>query len=356
MDELGVSMRHNALEPGESYLFQKIGLFKDHYEGDETAFNWYAKGTPFLMDYGTYTGDAGLPSAHNAIEIPDQDAIRRGYLADHLFTPSLDYTRCEVPVKLKLLWGRVRSFAETDDTSGIQREKTPYFYIGDNNPVGPKCWKVRCLLFVKPDYIVLFDRVFGDVPHRYNLHFTGDGIAFDGQRFSGSGRFDLDLIGYVRHPAAFDLEQGTFVPNFNPPDMPDERFKHAQDFIRLTNKGDGVYRTVLFAAEKGRDVDFAPCLSTGIRVTTPEYVDYVFAGDETIDEAAGDIAFRGRNAWIRRTNTGDIRACMIDGDHLQAFGMRLTGIGPWSYSSAEGAVIHRGAPRGVDITAIGSGS
>ena len=161
MDEVGVAMRDRHTEPGESYLFQKIGFAKDHYEADETAFNWYAKGTPFTMDYGTYTGDVAVGGAHNVVEITDEDSLRRGYLARHLFTPAVDYTHCEVPVTLKLLWGRVRSFAEVENKDGkIDRTKTPYFYIGDKNPVGPKCWKVRLLMFVKPDYVVLFDRVY----------------------------------------------------------------------------------------------------------------------------------------------------------------------------------------------------
>ena len=42
-----------------------------------------------------------------------------------------------MPVTLKLLWGRVRSFEEVDDRDGkVAREKTPYFYIGDHPQPG----------------------------------------------------------------------------------------------------------------------------------------------------------------------------------------------------------------------------
>ena len=64
-------MRHDHLSEKESYLFQKVGFAKDHYEQDETAFNWYAKGTPLCMDYGTYTGDASVGAVHNLVDIPD---------------------------------------------------------------------------------------------------------------------------------------------------------------------------------------------------------------------------------------------------------------------------------------------
>ena len=56
LDELGVTMRHAHPSEQQSCLFQKIGFWKDHYENDETSINWYAKGTPLVMDYGTYTG------------------------------------------------------------------------------------------------------------------------------------------------------------------------------------------------------------------------------------------------------------------------------------------------------------
>ncbi len=308
MDEVGVSMRDRHTQPDESYLFQKIGFAKDHYEADETAFNWYAKGTPLCMDYGTYTGDVAVAGAHNVVEIPDEDNLRRGYLAKHLFSSLIDYTHCEVPVTLKLLWGKVRTFAEVENKDGkIDRTKTPYFYIGDKNPVGPKTWKVRQLLFVKPDYTVLFDRVYGQVPHRYNLHFTGDNIqcsaddcgdrsfvnkkllkahakactpnfgvqplgcssrinakfqdsdhcsanglnrlpAGNGALITADGRFDLDLLAYVQHPAEFEMETGEIIPNVHPGCGGEEaKKKHAQNYFRLYNHTDGIYRTLLFA-------------------------------------------------------------------------------------------------------------
>jgi hypothetical protein len=356
MDEVGVAMRDRHTTPDESYLFQKIGFAKDHYEADETAFNWYAKGTPLCMDYGTYTGDIGVGGAHNVVEIPDEDSLRRGYLADHLFTPTVDYTRCEVPVTLKLLWGKVRTFAEVENRDGkIDRTKTPYFYIGDKNPVGPKTWKVRQLLFVKPDYTVLFDRVYGRVPHRYNLHFTGADIRREGQFITAKGRFDLDLLAYVQHPAEFELETGELIPNYNPPGKPDEKLKHAQHYFRLYNNTDGIYRTLLFAKERGREVRMEPVGASGLKIVTPEYTDYAWLHNEVVDEAGVDgVHFVGRAGWIRRAVDGVVKACVPDGEIIQAFGMCFEGRGPWNYSGVAGGGISLpgGAPRSVRITTI----
>ena len=352
MDEVGVSMREGHLTPRESYLFQKLGFAKDHYEGDEMSFNWYAKGTPFLMDYGTYTGDVGAFGAHNLVEIPDEDALRRGYLADHLFSPAVDYTRGEAPVTLKLLWGRVRSFEEVDNKDGkIDRTKTPYFYIGDDNPVGPKVWKTRLLLFVKPDYVALFDRVYGEVPHRYNLHVTGDEIRRDGQQITARGRFDLDLLAFVHRPAEFDMETGEIIPNYNPPDRPAAKLMNRQCYFRLYNRCDGIYRTLLFARERSRDVRIEAAGNSGMKVTCAEYTDYVFLDNDGADERLDGVRFTGRAGWIRRTATGEVQACMPDGDLIEAFGRRIEGAGPWTYNlDGSGRVDVRGpTPRAVRV-------
>jgi len=345
MDEVGVALRHEAGGVTPSFLFQKIGFAKDHYEGDESAFTWYAKGTPLCMDYGTYTGDVGAQAAHNLIEIPDEDNLRRGYLSDAFFSEAADFTRAEMPVVLKLSYGKVRSFAEID---GPPRQPL-YFYIGDENPVGPRAWKRRLLLYVKPDYLLLFDRVFAAVPHRFNLHTVSNEITRQDATIICRGRYDQDLLCFVQHPVHFRLEQGELAPA--PQLFGDgEDNPHRQRYFRLYNDHDGIYRTVLFAREQGREVVITSCGATGVCVTTPEYTDYAFASDENIDFHAGNVRFGGRVGWIRRSASGVISAIMPDGDLLEAFGVRLAGRGPWSYTSDRAVPLDiRGTPRRVTV-------
>jgi len=333
MDEVGVAMRDRHTEPDESYLFQKIGFAKDHYEADESAFNWYAKGTPLCMDYGTYTPDTGVAGAHNVVEIADADALRRGYLADHLLTAALDYTRCEMPVSLKLLWGKMRSFEEIENKDGqIDRTKTPYFYIGDKNPVGPKVWKVRQMLFVKPDYLVIFDRVYGRVPHRYSLHVTGTEIRREGPAITAKGRYDLDLQAFVRHPAEFEMETGELIPSLHPAGGGEEaRKNHSQHYFRIYNQMDGIYQTLLFARERTRHVILSGIGESAIKVVTPEYTDYVFLHNDFISEETEEAVFAGRAGWIRKWQDNRVQACLADGGVIQAFGRRFEGRGPWAY-------------------------
>ncbi len=353
MDEVGVSMRHHHLAPDESYLFQKIGFAKDHYEADETAFNWYAKGVPLCMDYGTYTGDIAVAGAHNLVEIPDEDNLRRGYLADRLFTSVIDYTHCEVPVTLKLLWGRVRGFEDVENKDGkIDRTKTPYFYIGDPNPVGPKCWKVRKLLYVKPDYMLLFDRVHGHVPHRFNLHVTGDHLVHDGRTITARGRFGLDLLAYVQHPAEFLLEKGEIIPAVRGASGDNGAGRlHAQHYFRLYNQTDGIYRTLLFAREPGRQVQISSPCEHVIKVETEAFTDYLVLHEDEVIVDLPELSFRGRAGWIRREANGVIRACVPSGCELAAFGTRFDGRGPWHYNLADGngLVVCASPPRQVTV-------
>lgn len=321
MDEVGVAMRHRHTEPDESYLFQKIGFAKDHYETDESALNWYAKGAPLCMDYGTYTPDVSVGGAHNLIEIPDMDPLRRGWLADHLFTEPVDYTRCEIPVTLKLLWGRIRDFAEIDKQDGrAGREETPSFYVGEKTPVGPKTWKVRQLLFVKPDYIVLFDRVYGHVAHRYNMHVTGSDIQREGPYIRARGRFGVDLLAYVHQPAEFEFETGELVPRVHPACGGEEaRARHAQHYFRLYNHVGAIYRTLLFAVKGENKPEITPVGVNGIQVITKQYTDYVFLNNDFIAERTDNVEFRGRAGWIRRYIDGRIQSCLPDGELIEAF-------------------------------------
>ncbi len=350
MDEVGVALRHRHLQADESYLFQKIGFAKDHYENDETSFNWYAKGVPLCMDYGTYTGEVAVGGAHNLVQIPEEDSLRRGYLKNHLFTELLDYTHCQCPVTLKLLWDRVRTFEEIENKDGkVHRDLTPYFYIGDRNPVGPKVWKVRLLLFVKPDYLVLFDRVYGEVPHRYNLHVTGSDLRRAGPTLTARGRFELDLLAFVQHPSQFDCETGELRPGTHRRQAGDA--EHRQEYFRLYNRQDGIYRTVLFAQERDRAVDIAPLGAHGVRITTAQYTDCVFLHDEAIEARTPDASFTGRVGWIRRQQDGAVQACVPEGELISAFGVRIAGRGPWSWNlrGDRQVQIHAGPPRPVEI-------
>lgn len=80
---------------------------------------------------------------------------------------------------------------------------------------------------------------------------------------------------------------------------------------------DGVYRTVLFAREPGRDVVITAAGKTGVKIETPEYSDYVFLGDEWVEEECDEIQFSGRAGWIRRETNGTVQTALPDGECIR---------------------------------------
>ena len=70
----------------------------------------------------------------------------------------------------------------------------------------------------------------------------------------------------------------------------------------------------------GRDVRVEPVGGCGMKVSTPEYTDYVFLGDELVEEDCGDVRFVGRAGWIRRGAAGEVEASLPDGELIEAFG------------------------------------
>jgi len=65
-----------------------------------------------------------------------------------------------------------------------------------------------------------------------------------------------------------------------------------------------------------------------------------------------DVAFRGRAGWIRRETDGTVRAGLVDGDWIEAFGTRIDGMGPWTYNVDRPDDIERkgGPPRTIRVT------
>jgi hypothetical protein len=170
--------------------------------------------------------------------------------------------------------------------------------------------------------------------------------AEHGALLTADGRFDLDLLAFVQHPRQFELETGELIPKVHPGCGGEEaRRKHAQHYFRLYNKQDGIYRTLLFAKERGRDVRIAAAGENGVSVVTPEYTDYIFLHNDVVTEQTPEVSFAGRVGWIRRDAAGHIRAVVPNGDRITAFGVALDGAGPWSYNlDGSGRVALLGGP------------
>jgi hypothetical protein len=146
------------------------------------------------------------------------------------------------------------------------------------------------------------------------------------------------------------METGELIPKLHPACGGEEASaKHAQHYFRLYNHTDGIYRTLIFARERGREVRIESFGASGMKVVTPEYTDHVWLHNDMLDESIDGVRFVGRAGWIRRAADGAVAACVPDGELIEAFGVRFEGRGPWS-AGKDGVVIHSGAPRAVQVS------
>jgi len=339
MEDLGVLMRGEGRDC-RNLVIQKIGLFKDHYEGDETTVQWYAHGAPLIMDYGTYTGDVSRPNAHSILEVADQDDLRRGYLAKAHFSPGVDFTRCEVPVLQRFLYGEERSFAQIDH----ETRRTRHFYIGDHEPQGPLLWKTRQLWYVKPDYLVVRDELHGNAPHRLNWHVTAHSLEVCGNQVKAHGRFGVDLHAWIFSPGELRIETGELIPE--PERLGEgEANPHRQKFFR-TYSTRPVYLSLLFAGNAPAQV--REPVPGCIEIVTERYRDFIVTGTEYQTIECEGFRFMGRCGWLRYHQGQGISCAVMDGSAIGTDETLWSGEGPWQWQSGSAqAELLGGPPRVV---------
>jgi hypothetical protein len=149
------------------------------------------------------------------------------------------------------------------------------------------------------------------------------------------------------------METGELIPKVHPSCGGEEaRAKHAQHYFRLYNHTDGIYRTLLFAREREREVCIESFGASGMKIVTLEYTDHVWLHNDLVDESMDGVRFVGRAGWIRRAADGAVTACVPDGELIEAFGVCFEGRGPWRYDSqnTSGIELRGGPPRKVLIS------
>lgn len=318
----GALLRHDEGTRFETFLTFKVGVIFSHYEGDELSFHWHARGVPLCSDYGVYQGPSGEWSAHNVVEVPALDSIRRGFLTDHQLDASADYLVGEHPGLIRYYEDFPESFRDPDTPRFAQK----YNYLDHEAPLGPKVWRRRALLFVKPHYLVLLDDVDGVTPSRFNLHCVADKVRLRADRLEYAGRFGMDLSVFVAEPASFTIETGRHAPQRGTTD-------HSQCFARLQpatpNLGQASqqYRTVLYPHTPTESVSFRRLEDgVGVEVDGPAGRDRVWLARETLVCDGPDYSFTGSVAFTRLAPTRELH--LLRGRHLRVEDLAIEGEGP----------------------------
>lgn len=314
----GAILRHGEGTAEETFLTFKSGAVFSHYEGDELAFHWHARGVPLCSDYGVYQAPSAGWDAHNLVEVPAIDGIRRGFLTEHYLDESADYLVGDLPALIRFFEDHPEGFR--DPNAGRFSQK--YNYLDHEAPLGPKVWIRRALLFVKPHYLVLLDDVDGVTPSRFNIHCVADKVNVKRDRVEFAGRFGMNLTVFVADPARFTALTGRHDPKRANVD-------HSQWFARIRgDHRDHHYRTVLYPHRGTEDVRFKKLGDgVGVQVNGPCGVDHVWLARHRVECRGKDYAFVGQVAFTRETEKC-LEAHLIRGDHLSMNGLRIDGSGP----------------------------
>lgn len=310
----GAILRAEEGTPEETFLTFKVGAIFSHYEGDELSFHWHARGVPLCSEYGVYQPASAGWDAHNLVEVPALDYIRRGYLADAQLDESADYLVGDLPGLVRYYEDFPEDFA---DRASLQLGKK-YNYLDHEAPLGPKIWLRRAMLFIKPHYLVLLDDVDGVTPARFNLHCVADRVAEIPGGLNFTGRFGMDLTAFVLQPASYTITTGQHAPVKGEVD-------HSQLFARIIPKGANHFRTVLYP-HRAEETVRCRALEDGVGtlVTGPCGLDRVWLTRETVQLAGEGYAFTGSVGWVR----AGAGLHLLHGRLLAAEGLTIAGDGP----------------------------
>ena len=313
----GAILRHGEKTSEETFLTFKAGAVFSHYEGDELSFHWHARGVPLCCDYGVYQPASSQWCAHNVVEVPARDMMRRGFLADHYLDESADYLAAEHPGLIRYMEDHPEHYPDPE----ADRFSKKYNYLDHEAPLGPKVWSSRSLLFVKPHYLVLLDEVEGTTPSRFNIHCVADRLRVKRDRLDFAGRFGIDLSVYVAEPNEFSVEKGRHAPVKGDAD-------HSQLFARVITKGGNRYLTVLYPHTAEESISFSRLSDgVGVQVEGPCGLDRVWLARQRTVCAGEGHQFVGTAAFVRKSEDG-VSLHLLRGESLASDGLSIQGSGP----------------------------
>ncbi len=239
LEGLGANMRAAQETPDEIYGWVKCGPATHHNCNDEGGLVLYGYGAPLIGDYGYHTEHQGHREGgfetwkHTCVTFGDSGKATSFYLGveqalpPRLWrsTPAADLLVCDLPIDYLLPEGHSYS-----------------------QPVRvPRIEHTRGILFVKPRYFVIYDRISKTpFPSHWWLHALVDRIDIDGPAARFHGRYGVDLHVRFLLPATPHIETGDYS---------------VQRHLRVTQPGPGDYLAVLTplrAGERPPEMHFNP--------------------------------------------------------------------------------------------------
>jgi heparinase II/III-like protein len=171
----GLHVMRSGWASESCYLIFDTGPYGGpHGHEDKLSFEVFANGAPFIVDSGSYTYESSDPfrkyfvgsQGHNTVLVDGGSQVRRWY-PQHM-TPAVDDTKHGI-------W---RSDQDFDYAAGSYSEGYAEFDLAkpEHPVIDTDVTHHREVLFLKPDYWVIVDRLVAKKPHQYSFlfHLTPD--------------------------------------------------------------------------------------------------------------------------------------------------------------------------------------
>ena len=296
-------LRADFDRPSEKYLFFTCGRRREehwarHKHRDLNSFSLLAYGVPLSLDPGT-----------GPYRMPDQEL----------------WHRATVSHSTVLFGGREQQVEDGRILQFVSKPGADYL-VADASAASPVLQFYRHILFVKPDYFIVWDFIRSYVPAEWMLHTPAREIVKTEHSFECRTPWEVDLDVHVLLPKEpIDTVEGggRFGAWQNPDGRGAPPFTH-QKYVRIRNTPNRDFLTVLHA--RGRK---DPRLTTRLVGTTENVLeiktgastDYVLlfpVPRDFTDDALG-IAMRGRVGVVR---PGGLT--LVDGERLCFQGKEVT--------------------------------
>lgn len=330
----GQCVMRSGWKPADRYLMFEIGPFGiGHQHEDKLGLFMYAYGRPLLTETGTYIYDRSewrrhvlSTAAHNTIMVDGLGQHRRGLRGTY-----------EADEPMERCWATTEVF---DWATGVY-----------NNGYGPRIddsgkalgrehditevVHERTVIFVRPDYYVVIDRVLGEGEHTCSnlFHLDADEASADQETLVVSTR-EADRANVTLVPLATDgLTLRMVKGQENPVQgwIPRENHRAIPTAIyEKTGTPTHLFVTVLMP-HSGLQV---PAFSGELLTTTEEMIavrfdiqgseDFVlYAFDAPASMQTAGITANARLAVVRRTADGGVKAGLLDGTEIQVDGQTV---------------------------------
>lgn len=296
LPDLGVVILRSGYDTDdEFYLLFSCGPRRSHHHLDRGSFSLYAYGIPLSLDSGVkdYTENwrswFGQTKAHNTLQFG----------------------------------GISQSKGDASILSFISTSQADLVTVDLHEPCNVrKC--VRSILFVKPNYFVIYDEIESDSDSEWFLHVLAESIETKKNVVFFKGKYGVDLDVTFLLPSKPSVKEDIG-------EISGEVYGGEQRYITVTQGPSENYFAVLYPRRVHQEKATVQGLDgvDGAKVYFEDEVDHIFLSPREINYQKEGTVFKGR-CGVTREKAGEVKLALLSGS--------MIGVGNYRIESSEGPV------------------